>query len=160
MDEARREEIELPWEENEEASFTKLLPLRGGVNARARFHRPDLWHAVHLGVGKAFIASCMAILQKSLPHSNIEERFREISSEYRSFCRDRRLQPFLTKVDKFTYNVLGPKEEPSAGWNKASLTSTMADFLEHLTGVYADRLEALGDERTKFMVAWILLWLT
>lgn len=36
----------------------------------------------------------------------------------------------------------------------------MADFLEHLTGVYADRLEALGDERTKFMVAWILLWLT
>ena len=129
IDEAHAHEIAAPW--NKESNFTKALPLDGGPNARARFHRPDIWHCIHLGVGKAFISSAFTVLQQAIPGSNVDIRFQSISEEYRVFCRARKLTPFLTKLDKFTFNAFGPMEEPAGSWNKASVTSTLGLFLEH-----------------------------
>lgn len=150
MDEARQREILQPWEH--ETSFTELLPLDGCHNAAARFHRPDIWHTIHLGVGKAFISSSMAILEQVIPGSNIDDRFKQITVDYKEFCRDRHLVRFLTKLDKRTFNVGGPLEEPTGGWNKASVTSTLAEFLEYMTIRYADGLKALNDERVPYIV--------
>ena len=150
MDEARQKEILQPWDH--EASFTELLPLDGCHNAASRFHRPDIWNTIHLGVGKAFISSSMAILQQAIPASNIDDRFKQITADYKEFCRDHHLVRFVTKLDKRTFNVGGPLEEPVGGWNKASVTSTLAEFLEYMTIRYADGLEALNDERVAYIV--------
>ncbi|CAK9083419.1 unnamed protein product, partial [Durusdinium trenchii] len=142
IDEAHAHEIAAPW--NKESNFTKALPLDGGPNARARFHRPDIWHCIHLGVGKAFISSAFTVLQQAIPGSNVDIRFQSISEEYRVFCRARKLTPFLTKLDKFTFNAFGPMEEPAGSWNKASVTSTLGLFLEHCCEVFGDELHELG----------------
>ena len=152
IDEAHAHEIAAPW--NKESNFTKALPLDGGPNARARFHRPDIWHCIHLGVGKAFISSAFTVLQQAIPGSNVDIRFQSISEEYRVFCRARKLTPFLTKLDKFTFNAFGPMEEPAGSWNKASVTSTLGLFLEHCCEVFGDELHELGlrDHRVTFIV--------
>ena len=116
------------------------------------FPPPWHWHTIHLGVGKAFISSSMAILQQVIPGSNIDDRFKQITVDYKEFCRDRHLVRFLTKLDKRTFNVGGPLEEPTGGWNKASVTSTLAEFLEYMTIRYADGLKALNDERVPYIV--------
>lgn len=73
MQHAQAHEIAVPWNEGEEANFTKLLLVDGCCNARARFHQLDIWHGVHLGIGKSFIASAMDLVQKATP---VEERFK------------------------------------------------------------------------------------
>lgn len=149
---SREVDIELPWAEHEETVFTQLLPLDGCPNAAPRFHRPDIWHAIHLGVGKSFISSSFAILQGCIPGTNVDLRFQQITKDFRDFCKAKKLTPFVRKLDKHTFNVGGPLEEPTGSWNKASLTSTLGLFLEHMTVAYKNELAELGDERTPYIV--------
>ncbi len=150
MRDATIREIAPPWDD--EAAFTQLLPLDGCPNSAARFHRPDIWHTVHLGIGKSFISSSMAIVQQAVPGSNIDVRFKQITLDFRAFCTSRKLVKYLSKLDKRTFNVGGALEEPTGGWNKASVTSTLAEFLEHMCGKYANELRALGDVRVTYIV--------
>ena len=160
MKQASQEEIDLPWDDAEsETQFTRLLPLYGGVNSKAKFHRPDLWHAIHLGIGKAFLASSMTVIQKGIPGSNVDVRFKQITIHYRQFCKERHLTPYVTKLEGSTFGVGGPLEEPSASWNKASLTSTLSEFLEHLLALYPTEMERLNDDRVKFIEPCMVLFL-
>ena len=155
MKDAAIEDIPIPWDDDAETAFTKLLPLYGCVNERARFHRPDLWHAVHLGVGKSFLSSSMSVIQKAIPGNNVDACFRQVTEDYRAFCKARHLTPFVTKLDAYTFGVGGPMEEPSGGWNKASLTSTISEFLEHFLTLYPEELENLNDVRVPYIETWL-----
>lgn len=83
--------METPWEE--EQVFTRIL--MHDPNKKASFHKIDLFHTISLGIGKAFAASCICILQTLVPGNSIESRLRELSSLYIEFCRD--------VWDKFVY---------------------------------------------------------
>ena len=144
-------EIYLPWPKGSESLFTKVLTLNGSVNSRAQFHRPVLWHGVHLGVGKAFLVSAMSVFQKAIPGNNVDVRFERISSHYSEFCKQRRLDPS-------TFGVGGPMEEPSAGWNKTSLTSTLSKYLEYLISLYREPLNNMN-ERFTYIDPWFTLFI-
>lgn len=81
-------EVEPAWET--EPLFTRILlhdPGRKGF-----FHKIDLFHTISLGIGKGFVASCISVIQAMVPGSSIEQRLKEISCQYISFCKDIWLQ--------------------------------------------------------------------
>ena len=74
----------LPW--TTEACFTRLL--MHDANNKASFHKVDLFHTVSLGVGKAFAASSLALVQTLCNGNSVTARMSELTSLYREFCRD------------------------------------------------------------------------
>lgn len=140
------EEIEKPW--CNEAPFTKYLLHDGKVNGKPRFHCLDIWHCVHLGVGKSWIASGALELQKLIPESNIDKRLEVMSKAYIDFCKREKLVAVISKIDVFTFG--GPGKERNGSWNKASVTSNLMLFLEDFCLCYADRIQE--DETLKIFV--------
>ena len=90
MKESHERELPIPWDR--EAPFTRLLLKDASVNGAARFHKPDLWHAVHLGIGKAFAASAFLMLAAQLPGSNIDKKFEVLNASFQAFCKREKLQ--------------------------------------------------------------------
>ena len=116
-----------PW--TLEPPFSRLLLHDGAPNGAARFHCLDIWHCVHLGIGKSWCASGAMELQKIIPESSVDRRLEVLSKLYKDFCKRERLSPVLTKIDIHTFGGPGVKERNGA-WNKACITSNMFLFLE------------------------------
>lgn len=150
MDESHRSELPHPWDR--EASFTRRLMMDNSVNAKSRFHKFDAWHCLHLGVGKAWVASSMMLLQPLVDGSSIEKRIATMSSEYRSWCRREHIDLILTKFDR---NSFGGSKEALGSWNKAAVTSNLLRFLEYFIGT--KREEVFASERLKVVVLIDLL---
>ena len=55
---------------------------------KASFHKVDVFHTVSLGIGKAFAASSLAILQGLFNERSIDSRFKILTSQYIEFCKD------------------------------------------------------------------------
>ena len=155
MTEARAFGCDPPWET--EASFTRLLWHDLAPNGKQRFHRPDVWHTVLLGVGKQFVASAMSILQKALPERSIPARFQHLAHDYTQFCKENHHQKYVNRFDERLFNI-SSGQEPAGSWNKANVTSIMCRFLEKLCGMYREEIAAQGDPRTQFIDAWIQLY--
>jgi len=92
---------ELPWDEDDEASFTKILLHE--PDKKPSFHKPDVFHTVSLGIAKTFVASSLAILQELANGTSIEGRLSDISSMYLEFCRDPHLNysGFVFRIYRF-----------------------------------------------------------
>ena len=152
MNEASARDIPPPWET--ETCFTRMLWIDLGANGRYRFHRPDIWHTINLGIGKAFVASAFSIIQKALPGRSIGARFSHLAGDYQAFCKANHHQKYVNRFDEKLFNITG-SAEPAGGWNKASVTAIMCRFLEHVCNIYKHEIHALGDHRTVFVVPWI-----
>ena len=137
MTESHSVELEMPWEI--ESPLTKYLLHDGGVNGKQRFHAFDVWHSLHLGVGKSWAAGAVMKLSKLVAGSNAELRIGVIAHEYRVFCRQKKLDPVIRKIDIHTFGG-GGSEEPNGSWNKAAVTSNFLMFLEDFMTRNADML--------------------
>lgn len=127
----------LPW--TMESPMTRLLLHDGAVNGKQRFYHLDIWHCVHLGVGKSWVASGAMELQKLIPESNVDKRLAIMSSAYRDFCKQHRLVAVIRKIDVFTFG--GPGKERNGSWNKAAVTSNLMLFLEHFCREHAEQVQ-------------------
>lgn len=151
MEQAASEEIDEPWLS---APYFASLPFHDlSPNGLSRFLKPDIWHTIHLGVGKDFISSSIAVLEKALPGRSIPARFAQLERDYFDFCTETRRPKYLTKVNKHTFNCLG-NVEPAATWNKAQVTATMGCFLEHVCQRYKNNIDAMDDSRTRYIATW------
>lgn len=151
MEDAYHTPLPKPWVR--EAALTRHLMQDGAVNGDARLHKFDAWHALHLGVGKSWIAGSMMLVQAIVPGNNIDVRIELLCSEYRSFCRREKLNLHLNRFDKHTFSG-GNGTEPSGTWNKASTTSTLMLFLEWACEHWAE--EVRQDERLRIVVACLM----
>ena len=106
---------------------------------KSRFHCLDVWHSLHLGVGKAWAASGIMMLQKYLPESNVDLRIAVFAAGYREFCRRMKLDPVIRKIDVHTFGG-GGSEEPNGCWNKACITSNFLMFLEDFLSKHPELL--------------------
>lgn len=116
MEESHQNPLPDPWEM--ESPMTKYLLHDNAPNGKARFHCLDVWHSLHLGVGKAWAASGVMQLQRMLPESNVDLRIAVFATGYREFCKRMKLDPVIRKIDVHTFGG-GGSEEPNASWNKA-----------------------------------------
>ena len=148
MDEAQSVQIPVPWER--ESGLTRRLLHDGAVNGKARFHYLDVWHCLHLGVGKSFIASGVMLLQKLIPESNMDKRLAVISDGYLMFCKRNKLDPVIRKLDIFTFGGIGDKER-NGTWNKAAVTSNLLMYLEDFCTEKAELIQ--GDENLRIFAS-------
>ena len=99
----------------------------------------DVFHSFHLGVGKSFVGSCLALLADEQPATNIDDKFKLLEADFFGWCRSARESPILTKLSKDTIQWQTRGDYPQGSWYKASVTTTFMKYLEHTlcTGNFA-----------------------
>ena len=152
MKQAHDERLPDPW--NREAAFTRLLMKDCSLNGSARFHKPDLWHSVHLGVGKAWAASSLLLLASKMGGRNIDAKFEIINSAFVSFCKANKLTKYISKVDKHMCGG-GGSNEAIGTWSKASVTTNLCLFIEDFCKLHPDIVDA--DERVQLIAAFLYI---
>ena len=149
MDQSRTMELPEPW--LVEAPFTRLLLHDGGFNGKSRFHCLDIWHCVHLGIGKSWVASAAMELQKLIPESNLDKRLGVLSTKYRAYCKREGLVSVISKIEKETLGFA--KTERTGSWTKASVTSNLMMFLEDLCDEFGEEIQR--DEFLRIIVPFL-----
>ena len=136
-----------PWVE--ESPWTTLLLTDMSPQGSSRFWKPDIWHTVHLGIGKDFAASALVLASTLMEGTNQETRFERLTSLYRLYCKATKKVKYINKIDKDTVGGAGKNDEPSASWNKAAVTVNMLQFIQHLSEKYKDGFQT--NARLKFV---------
>ena len=134
--------------------MTQKLLLDASPGGKARFHRPDIWHTIHLGVAKHYVASAFSILVKALPQSNQDLRFEALSKEFKARCTQNRKTRYISHVSADLFSISG-NQEPIGTWNKAHTSGTLMEFMEEFCKVHRDELQGLDDDRVKYIAAWL-----
>ena len=127
MEESYQHQLPEPW--SREGPFTRLLMVDQSVNGKNRFHFIDVWHALHLGVGKSWVASGVLLLQALIPESSIDKRISVLATEYKAWCKRQKVDPIIRKIDISTFGG-GGSNEANGAWHKAAITSNWMRFLE------------------------------
>lgn len=93
-------------------------------------YRFDIWHGYHLGVGKSFISSTLAVLSDHFPGRSVDERFDALSAEYLRWCKANGETAYLAYIAKETILWPSRSEVPSAIWSKGAATTVLCKWLE------------------------------
>lgn len=118
---SRLHPIPMPWVR--ESPLTRELLHDSSCNGKARFHKFDLWHGFHLGIGKTWTAAGLLMAQEFVEGGTADERFRSLTALYLQFCREQKLDKLVSKIDKYMVTL--------GSWNKAAITTNMSLFIEH-----------------------------
>lgn len=136
----------LPW--SEEPPWTQLLhdEAPGGLQ---RFHKIDVWHSFHMGIGKSWLASCVSLLQYVTRESSVDKRVAVLNDDFLDFCTEHKKVKYLKKLEPHTFNLKGT--EPAGSWNKAHVTATLMEWMES----YCQKNEAVcaAHEDLRFVVS-------
>ena len=99
----------------------------------ASFFAVDIWHSIHLGVGKSFISSSLVLALDLFPGGvggGVDAKFVELTGHYLSWCKQKHTSPFLTKVTRDTITWKKQSAEPAGAWNKGQLTTLLCSWFE------------------------------
>ena len=121
---ARSSPIPPPWDEA--PPWAQLLHDEdpGGLS---RFHRVDVWHTFHMGVGKSYLASCVSMVQHLTGESSVDKRVEAMSVDFLDWCANNKKTKYLKKLEPSTFAL--KSREPHGSWNKAHVTSTLMEWL-------------------------------
>lgn len=148
----------LPWQRA--SPLNRELLGDASCNGAPRFHKVDMWHAYHLGVGKAWGAAGLLMIQDFFDGSSMDERFKNLTASYKSFCRETKLTAHIGKIDKYLCGG-GGSNEPLGTWSKAAVTTNICLFIESF---FAENPGVMNnDEGIYYMVPCShanILWLT
>ena len=101
---------------------------------RSLFFQFDLWHSVHLGIAKHFVASALVCVVESRlecmqGHRSVDSRLEWISDQYVAFCRAKKLSMWVTQIDREELNFPSSSACPCGKWNKGSASTALMLFL-------------------------------
>ncbi|CAK9000117.1 unnamed protein product [Durusdinium trenchii] len=123
--------VEKPWPVPGLPLLLHNLPLE--VGKEEAFFKPDLWHNWHAGVGKLWIGGCLVILSEScIPGSSVENKLGWLTHDWRTWCKNHRLAPFVTKIDRATLSYTTSKSWPEGHWSKGQATTHLMMYLQDL----------------------------
>lgn len=109
-----------------------------------KFFRFDLFHNVHLGVGKAFISSAVCMVLELLVGYTIGGAFDKLTDDFKDYCQRVKKTPYHKKLTSTLFGVNQSfKDCPAGGWNKGDHTTLLIrwfqDYCErHVVGHTAD----------------------
>ena len=108
----------------------------------------DIFHTFHLGVGKYFVGSVLAILS-NFESGNVERRFQQLTAKFREWCRRTGHTMIVAKLTKDLITWEATTDYPFGSWFKADLTTTLLEWIESLEGSLTDPLFLLAIDATK-----------
>eukprot|EP00435_Cladocopium_sp_Y103_P023217 s5066_g5.t1 len=117
--------------DNPFTSVPTLLQLPHDPNRPGSFFIYDFWHSFHLGLGKTFLASVLALISDRMGSSNIDGRFAELSDLYLQWCDEQHETAYLTAINKETIGWIDRGKYPNGFWNKGHITVLLLRFVGH-----------------------------
>ncbi|CAK9032446.1 Uncharacterized protein SCF082_LOCUS20072 [Durusdinium trenchii] len=96
----------------------------------------DLWHSLHLGLGKTFVASVFALISDRMTSTSIDARFEELSDSFMQFCDEFRFVPYVTTITKETVGWPARNTYPNGYWSKGHVTTRFLKFISHWLGTH------------------------
>ena len=96
----------------------------------AGFFCLDPWHVIHMGVAKSFISSAMVLALDLFPGRGVNTQLEQMTDSYRSWCKENKHAPFISKITKDTLTWKKRADEPAGSWNKGNLTSLFCRWFE------------------------------
>ncbi|CAE7610801.1 unnamed protein product [Symbiodinium sp. CCMP2592] len=108
----------------------------------------DIFHTFHLGVGRTFLGSVIALLS-DLEIGNIDQRFQCLTEKYRTWCASNHRSTIVTKLTKDLITWETTTDYPKGGWYKGALTTNLMEWVESLEGTTTDPLLVSAFEATK-----------
>ena len=131
--------IRLPWL-NTPAVIEHLVH---DVSDPSTYFQFDIWHVVHLGFGRSWIASVVQLLIPFLPAPNLEAKWQYLTREYKIFCRAHKKQSHITSISAYLMSY-SDRTGAMGNWHKGSLTTNfmkwLPDLLANLAGQLDERL--------------------
>jgi len=114
----------------------------------AAFFKSDIWHVVHLGFGRSWVASTVQLVLQQLPCSNLEEKWEYLTEDYLRWCHDNKKQAHISKISPYLMSY-GDHGGAMGNWHKAALTTNFLQWIVVLLGKVApDRAGLLLQCRT------------
>ncbi|CAE7277929.1 unnamed protein product [Symbiodinium sp. CCMP2592] len=86
------------------------------------FAGQDYFHGFHLGAGKIFVASVLALLQYTFAGDSFKVRFKSMESAFFDWCQRHRQFPYIRKLNQDTLVWPHATEPAMGGWSKGSTT--------------------------------------
>ena len=130
--------IREPWNARPEI----LRHLHFDMDNAGSFFKADVWHCIHLGTGKNFVASTLQLAMKAVPATNNDSRCAWLTGHYRNWCKTVRVSPFVTKISAYLMSLNDPSGAVG-GWSKGSLTTQLTKWLVTLLGDLPDDEQGL-----------------
>ena len=99
----------------------------------ASFFKSDIWHVVHLGFGRSWVASVIQLILPQLPCANLDEKWDYLTDKYLLWCRRNKKQAHVSKITPYlmSYNEAGGA---MGNWRKGALTTNFFKWLVELLG--------------------------
>lgn len=92
------------------------------------FYTYDLFHTFHLGIGKSFVAGCLALASEQMEASQADARFAELTELYFAFCAEHHVVSYLSGISRSTIGWPDSSSFPNGQWSKGHLTRSLSDF--------------------------------
>lgn len=109
-----------------------LLSIPHPAGQAASIWAYDLFHSFHLGVGRSFLGSCLALLSEREPAGGIDERFSLLSERYLSWCRANHVVTQVSRITKESIQWPTTTVYPTGAWHKGAVTTNLMSFFEDL----------------------------
>ena len=97
------------------------------------FYKSDIWHVVHLGFGRSWVASVLQLCLQFLEHPNLDEKWSHITEEYLTWCKQNRKQAHISKVTPYLMSY-GDSAGAMGNWHKGALTCNFCTWLVEFLG--------------------------
>ena len=97
------------------------------------FFRSDIWHVVHLGFGRSWIASVVQVILPYLPCSNLDEKWEFLTADYLEWCAENRRQAHVSRITPYLMSY-GDTSGAMGNWHKGALTSNFMAWIVDLLG--------------------------
>ena len=95
------------------------------------YFQTDIWHIVHLGFGRSWIASVIALTLEVLPCPNLEAKWDYLTDRYRGWCRRNHKQSHVSSITPYLMSY-HDRTGAMGNWSKGMLTTNFMLFLVEL----------------------------
>jgi len=125
-----------PW--LREPTLLRGIPL--DRSSRAQFFETDIWHNMHLGCLKHWVACAFVSLIERLGlaplQGSVEAKFSWLTSDFKAFCRTRKISPYLSEISRATMAFPMSSACPLGQWSKGVVSTHFCQYLETLCDRY------------------------
>ncbi|CAL1169025.1 unnamed protein product [Cladocopium goreaui] len=146
------------WEQTlgQQQPWLRTPELLSGVPLEPRdhwtFYKTDIWHNLHLGVGKQWCASAFVSFVDNLDFGggmSMDDKVEALNSQYKAWCKMKRITPHVEELGRETRSLAGKLVSwptsascPCGSWHKGAATTHFMQFLEWFCEQHKDECAA------------------